>query len=220
MSVLLTIPAASEAMQTLVQGPAGQIECLFTLPKQPAKGGVVVCHPHPLYGGAMSNKVTYALASSAAKAGFVALRFNFRGVGASQGQHDNARGETDDAVLLAEALRSALPAGLPLVMAGFSFGAYVALSAASRVGAAALMSVAPPFGRYVGGPTPPAAPGCPWRVIHSQDDEVVSYADTVAQLQHYSPPPELLTVEGAGHFFHGRLADVNAALLGLLRALA
>lgn len=180
----------------------------------------MVCHPHPLYGGAMSNKVVYALASTAAKAGLVTLRFNFRGVGKSTALHDEGRGETDDTVWLAEQLREALPAGLPLILAGFSFGAFVALKAAPRAQAAGLMSVAPPFSLtraiYADGEGPPPHPACPWAVIHSRDDDTVAYADTAGVLAQYQPPPQLTTVDGAGHFFHGRLGEVGEAFNGLL----
>ncbi len=202
-----------------LRGAAGGIECLLAAPKGEPRGGCIICHPHPLYGGAMSNKVTYALASTALKQGFYALRFNFRGVGKSEGLHDEGRGETDDTVLLAEELRAALPADLPLVLAGFSFGSFVALKAAAAVKPAALMSVAPPFGKYFGGEPMPEHPHCPWRVLHSRDDEVVSYASTLAELARYTPAPELISTDGAGHFFHGRLAEVSEAFAGLLQQL-
>ncbi len=216
----LPIPAAGESQRLQLPGPFGVIETLLSAPGQAAWGGCVVCHPHPLYGGAMSNKVVYALASQAGKAGLVTLRFNFRGVGNSTGLHDEGRGETDDTVWLAEQLRAALPPGAPLVMAGFSFGAFVSLKAASRVRATGLFSVAPPFSAtraiYAEGEGSPPHPGCPWSVIHSRDDDTVAYADTARVLAEYDPAPQLTTVDGAGHFFHGRLAEVGDALAALL----
>lgn len=211
------LPGPGQSRAGLVRGAAGRIEILFAAPAQPVRGGVLICHPHPLYGGALSNKVTYSLAATALKAGFAALRFNFRGVGKSEGRHDNGAGETEDAVLLAEWLRQRLPASAPLVLAGFSFGSYIALKAASRAQPAALMSVAPPSGKYLGYQAPPH-PHCPWRVLHSRDDEVVSYQTTLAELQQYQPMPELISVDGCGHFFHGRLNEVQEAFGGLLDA--
>lgn len=217
---MLALPIPSQSLSKTLQGPSALIETLIASPKGPMRGACVVCHPHPLYGGAMSNKVVYSLASTASQAGLVTLRFNFRGVGQSTGRHDDGIGETDDAVWLAQQLRELLPPRAPLVMAGFSFGAFVSLKAASRVGAAGLMSVAPPFSTtraiYAEGDGPPPHPGCPWAVIHSRDDDTVAYADTARVLAEYDPAPTLTTVDGAGHFFHGRLADVNAAFADLL----
>ncbi len=219
----LLIPAAGGSQPQVLKRAAQDIETLVTAPRQPAWGGCVVCHPHPLYGGAMSNKVVYSLASAAQQAGLVTLRFNFRGVGKSTGLHDEGRGETDDVVWLVEQLRAALPAGAPLLLAGFSFGAFVALRAAPRCEAAALMQVAPPFsatrGIYAADGDPPA-PGCPWAVIHSRDDDTVAYADTVQALAAYQPPPQLTTVDGAGHFFHGRLAEVTECFAALIAGVA
>lgn len=222
MSELLTLPVAGQSQTQLLQGPASAIEVLLAAPREPVRGGCVICHPHPLYGGAMSNKVVYTLASSASKQGLLTLRFNFRGVGKSTGQHDDGLGETDDTVWLAEQLRAALPAGVPLVLAGFSFGAFVSLKAASRVQASALMSVAPPFSAtraiYADGEGPPPNPGCPWSVIHSRDDDTVAYEDTAKALAEYQPAPALTTVDGAGHFFHGRLDEVAVVFTQLLDA--
>lgn len=212
----LTLPAPGGALAQTPRGAAGPIEVLLAAPREPARGAVLICHPHPLYGGAMSNKVVYSLASTALQNGLYALRFNFRGVGKSQGLHDKGRGETDDAVWLGEQLRAALPAGTPLLLAGFSFGSFVALKAAARLKPVALMSVAPPFGKYFGGEPAPSHPGCPWRVLHSRDDEVVDYAGTLADLERYQPAPELISVDGCGHFFHGRLDEVQRAFAGLI----
>ena len=214
-----SLPPPGESQALMARGPAGAIETLIATPREAPRGACLVCHPHPLYGGAMSNKVVYSLASTASKAGLVTLRFNFRGVGKSAGLFDETVGETDDTVWLAEQLRALLP-GLPLALAGFSFGAFVSLKAAARVKPAALMSVAPPFGLtrpvYGSDDTPPPHPGCPWAAIHSRDDDTVRYEDTARVLAQYDPPPTLVTVDGAGHFFHGRLADVHAAFEGLL----
>lgn len=210
------LPAPGQSRAGLVRGKAGRIETLLAAPAGTPRGGVLVCHPHPLYGGALSNKVTYSLSSTALKAGFAALRFNFRGVGKSEGLHDEGRGETDDAELLGDWLRARLPPGAPLLLAGFSFGSFIALKASARLKPAALMSVAPPFGKYFGGEPAPPHPGCPWRVLHSRDDEVVSYPSTVEELQCYAPAPELITVDGCGHFFHGRLDEVQSAFAGLI----
>lgn len=214
----MQLPAAGQSLEQLLEGPAGVIETLIAAPRGPAppRGYAVICHPHPLFGGAMSNKVTYTLASIALKAGFYALRFNFRGVGRSAGLHDEARGETEDTLWLAEQLRARLP-GLPLLLAGFSFGSFVSLKAAAAARPAALISIAPPFGKYFGGEAPPPHPGCPWLVVHSRDDEVVPFAETEDILRQYRPMPEIHIVDGAGHFFHGRLQEITDVALPFLQ---
>lgn len=206
------LPPPGATRELLIPGAAGAIETLLAAPREtPRRGFAVICHPHPLYGGAMSNKVTYALASVALKAGLYALRFNFRGVGKSEGRHDEGRGETEDTLLLVDWMRQRLGADAPLLLAGFSFGAFISLRAAAQARPRLQISIAPPFdGRevYVRAP-PPARPDCPWLVVHSRDDELVDYEDTAAALQRYVPPPELATLDGAGHFFHGRLAELQ-----------
>jgi len=211
------LPAPGETRQMFVDGPAGRLETLLAAPRQGAPAGIcLVCHPHPLYGGAMSNKVVYALASSALQAGLLTARFNFRGVGQSEGVYDQTRGETGDALAVYAWLRRQLPQA-PLVLAGFSFGAYVSLKAAAEARPALQISVSIPFGKYLENAEPPPHPGCPWLALHSADDEVVNYDDTLAVLQAYVPPPQLVRFEGAGHFYHGRLSELQQTLLPFLQ---
>ncbi len=217
-----TLPAAGQSQSLLLPGAAGNIEVLLAAPRGTPRGVAVICHPHPLMGGALSNKVTYTLASSALKADLYALRFNFRGVGQSQGEHDLGRGESDDVVYLAGWLRARAP-GLPLLLAGFSFGSWVALNAAARLRPQALISIAPPLSKYLGDKffgdaPPPPRPACPWLVVHGTDDDVVDYAQTRDMLQQYTPPPELRTLDGAGHFFHGRLVELGELVLPFIQS--
>lgn len=210
-------PAPGGSARGVIDGAAGAIECLIARPKAAERGVAVVCHPHPLHGGAMSNKVVYTLSSCALQAGLAVARFNFRGVGASGGQHDNTRGETEDCVRVVDWMRrQKVPDDL--LLAGFSFGAYVSLKAASRTGARVLVSVAPPFGRYLEIAEDPPHPGCPWLVLHSRDDDIVAYDDTAAAAARYQPPPQWVAVDGAGHLFHGRLADVQEAVVPFLQS--
>lgn len=211
---LLTLPAPGRAETLSLRGPAGAIEALVAVPAAAPRGIAVVCHPHPLHGGALTNKVTYTLAACALKAGLVAARFNFRGVGASEGAHDEGRGETEDTLAVADWLRRHVP-DAPLLLAGFSFGAFVSLKAAARARPALQVSIAPPF-KYFDGEPPPPRPPAPWLVVHGRDDEVVAYEDTRAALQRYAPPPELVTLDGVGHFFHGRLGDLEQAVSGFI----
>ena len=129
--MLTEIPRSLATAPQRLSAEHGVIEVAWSLPTSAPRGWMVVGHPHPLFGGAMSNKVTYMLAAAAAEAGWLALRFNFRGVGGSAGQHDGGRAETADYLAVASALRTHLP-NLPSVYSGFSFGGFVALRAAEQ----------------------------------------------------------------------------------------
>lgn len=209
-------PGATE--ERLIRGPAGRIEALLASPHTAlaAPAFAIVCHPHPLFGGAMSNKVAYMLASSAQKAGLYALRFNFRGVGRSEGLHDEGRGETGDVEFLVGWMSERLP-NARVVLMGFSFGAWVSVRAAQAVRPTAQVSIAPPFGKYVGDTAIPPRPPCPWLVVHGTDDEVVDYAQTRTILDAYDPQPELVTMDGTGHFFHGRLTELGGIVVPFLQ---
>jgi len=211
------MPRAGETSELLIPGPAGLIEAMLTAPRDVATpaGIAVICHPHPLMGGAMSNKVVYSLASSASKAGLYSLRFNFRGVGRSEGLHDEGRGETDDTLFLVDWLRQRVP-GARLVLMGFSFGGFVSVKAAQQAKPYLQVSIAPPFSKYFNEPVPPR-PDCPWLVVHGTGDDVVSYEDTVQVLNGFDPPPQLATLKDAGHFFHGRLAELQDAVLPFIK---
>lgn len=212
-----SLPEAGTQQQRLIDGPAGAIEALLAAPKQAKPRGLaLICHPHPLYGGALSNKVTYMLAATALEHGLVALRFNFRGVGRSEGSHDQGEGETEDTVFLGQWLRQQYP-DLPLLLAGFSFGGFVSLQAAAELSPALQISVAPPF-RYFDGRKRPAHPGCPWLVLHGRDDDVVAYEDTVNAIAGYEPAPQLDSFDEVGHFFHGRLQDLRKSVSQFIQA--
>lgn len=212
------LPAPGQSRALLIDGPAGPLDVLLSAPREltaPADVAVI-CHPHPLHGGEMNNKVTYTLASCAQKAGCYALRFNFRGTGRSGGTHDHGRGETEDTVFLARWLQQQVPGGR-LLLAGFSFGAWVSTNAAAQLAPAAVVSIAPPFAKYFGDAPLPQRPDCPWLVVHDRDDDVVDYGETVALLEsRFDPPPQLVSTEGAGHFFHGRLGELGAAVSSFL----
>jgi len=212
------VPRPGDSRTQLIKGPNGLIEASFSAPRaeRARPGFALVCHPHPLMGGTLSNKVTYTLASCALKAGLHALRFNFRGVGKSEGVHDRGLGETDDTVFLGQWLRAQLPDG-PLILMGFSFGAWVSINSAARLAPALQVSVAPPLAKYFDDLPKPARPPCPWLVVHGRDDDVVDLNDTLAALAAYAPPPELAVVDGAGHFFHGKLTDLSDRVLPFLQ---
>lgn len=192
-----------------ITGPAGVLEALLEVPDDDSPRAVgVVCHPHPLHGGTMNNKVVYTLARSLASLGIATLRFNFRGVGASAGAYDDGCGETDDALAAAATLRARWP-GADLVVAGFSFGAAVAVRVALAVEPLALVTVAPSVERL---PRDGALPQCPWLVVHGSDDALIGIDAVVKWLNDQPPGPELAAVDGAEHFFHGKLGEVRTAV--------
>ena len=199
----------------LIAGAAGDIEAVVDLPAGAPRAVAVCCHPHPLFGGTLTNKVIHTVARSFVAQGAVAVRFNFRGVGASQGAHDGGIGETDDLVTVAEWARARWP-GLPLWLGGFSFGSYVALCAAARLAPALLVTVAPPVGRWDFSAI--AAPACPWLVVQGSEDELVPAAGVVAWAQAAQPAVRIAMLDGATHFFHGRLHELQDAVAAAAQA--
>lgn len=192
----------------LIAGAAGDIELIVDLPATAPRAVAVCCHPHPLFGGTLTNKVIHTVARSFTAQGAMAVRFNFRGVGASQGAHDDGIGETDDLVTVAGWARSRWP-DLPLWLGGFSFGSYVALRGAARLAPALLVTVAPPVGRWDFSAI--AAPICPWLVVQGSEDELVPAAGVVAWAQALQPAVRIAMLDGATHFFHGRLHELQDA---------
>lgn len=198
--------------RVFLDGPAGQIELGLSVPTVVAEGFAIVCHPHPLMGGTMDNKVVTTLARVCRDAGLVAIRFNFRGVSASAGSFDQGVGEQQDVIAVARWARAQF--ALPWrVLAGFSFGAYVAAqvreaTASEAVGGLpALLLVAPPVTRFA-----LSAQGLPasTRVIYGDADEVVDPAAIAAWLATASRDVRVTVVPAAGHFFHGQLGVLKA----------
>ena len=187
-----------------LDGPAGCIEALLDTPPGPLAPAVaVVCHPHPQHQGTMLNKVVHTLSRALNDLGLPVVRFNFRGVGASDGAYADGIGETEDALAVAVWAQRQFP-GAELWLAGFSFGAAVSIRAASASPCRQLISVAPPVSRMAtlleGG-----GPACPWLLIQGAADEVVSAADVMAWARGLNPPPDLVLLPDVDHFFHGRL---------------
>lgn len=178
---------------------------------------VIICHPHPLYGGTMHNKVVFKVAQALQALGMPALRFNFRGVGHSTGSYDEGRGEQDDARYALEFLSRRYP-GLPVIMAGFSFGSAVALRVAAiddRV--QAMIGLGVPA-RMLNGYF---LEGChkPKLIIQGTEDELAPY-DLAAQWFEQVPAPKvMMAVQGADHFFQGRLEEVQAIITSFVRKL-
>lgn len=204
----------STSQTVVLDGPSGRIEALVDTPQLPAgqslRGVAVVAHPHPLYGGAMTNKVVQTVARACVLGGWQAVRFNFRGVGSSQGSYDEGRGELED---LLSVVAQVAPQG-PLVLAGFSFGAFVTSHAVAKLAdqrdiervvlvgtAASRFSVAP------------IAPDLHHRtlVVHGEVDDTVPLAAVMewARSQHLP----VTVIPGVEHFFHGQLPLLRTLVL-------
>jgi uncharacterized protein len=200
--------------RVLIDGAAGKIECASSVPDSP-RALAVIAHPHPLFGGTMDNKVVTTLARTFVESGAATWRMNFRGVGASEGKHDEGHGETDDLLRVIAHARGEFPS-LPLWLAGFSFGGAVATRASGRVDFAQLVLVAPGFRRITAegmGAVPDPNDsnlGAPGRhaaantvVVHGDLDETVPLSDSIAWAAVREVP--VVVVPGGEHFFHRKL---------------
>jgi alpha/beta superfamily hydrolase len=181
-----------------ITGGAGRIETVVDRPEGAARGLALVAHPHPLYGGTLDNKVVQALARAFVELGYVALRPNFRGVGASEGAHDEGRGETEDLLRVLDHAKKELGDSLPVVLAGFSFGAAVQTQVARRTSPERVVLVGVAVGRFPSETVPAGT-----IVIHGEVDETIP----LSKVLDWARPQELpvVVVPGADHFFHLRL---------------
>jgi uncharacterized protein len=202
-----------------VAGPAGKIETVIEHPavfpadgvSEGARGLALVCHPHPLFGGTLTNKVVATLARAFVELGYIAVRPNFRGAGKSEGVHDHGRGETEDMLAVIDYTRNRF-GGLPLALAGFSFGGYVQTRVAQRATPERMVLVGTAAGdlgdrKY---DTPPVPEGT--LVIHGELDETVP----LARVLDWARPQELpvIVIPGADHFFHRRLNIIRNIVKG------
>lgn len=204
--------------KVVIRGPAGAIEAMIERPPG-ARGDIaaVCCHPHPLYGGTMLNKVVHTLARACHDQRVTSVRFNFRGVGASEGRHDDGVGEGEDAAAVADyALRAT--GAERLWSLGFSFGGFVACRLATARAAAALVTVAPPVQRFDFTRLP--VPRCPWLIAQGDADDLVDHARVLAWARNLDPAPQVRILAGAEHFFHGRLTELRSILADWLAARA
>ena len=204
-------PTANAALS--IPGPAGRIEAAFDAADAEARPQpvlAIVCHPLPTEGGTMHNKVVTMAARALRECGIDTLRFNFRGVGASEGTFDDGEGELDDLRAVAAWARAQYP-DKALWLAGFSFGAWVSLRGAMELGAAALVSIAPPVGRSwnFDGIT---LPTMPWLVIQGDAVEIVDAGAVREWVAALPSPPQLVEMPDTSHFFHRKLMDLRGAL--------
>jgi uncharacterized protein len=199
-------------------GGAGRMQCALDLPNpahfpQP-RGIALVAHPHPLYGGTMDNKIVHTLVRAFTALGYVAARMNFRGVGESEGAHDEGRGETDDMALLLEHMQAQYP-GLPFALSGFSFGTFVQAQLQQRLKSAGapaerLVLVGTAAGKWA----MPAVPS-DTILIHGEHDETIPLADVFDWARPQDLP--VLVIPGADHFFHRKLQHIKSFVVEMWR---
>ncbi len=207
----------AEAGEITLYGQAGAIEALVDIPEREDERPVtaIICHPHSLHGGTMRNKVVTMIERALRESGARTLRFNFRGVGESEGEFAEGTGEAQDLLLLAEWVRRCRPDD-QLWLAGFSFGSYVAFRAAQHLPLSQLVLIAPPVESWDFSSI--AHPGCPWLVVQGDDDEVVSPDLVYAWVEALDDPPQLVRMEETSHFFHRRLMDLRGVIKNGVRA--
>jgi len=205
----------SQTEKITLQGAAGRIEVQRDQPAEAPRGVAVIAHPHPLFSGTMDNKVVQTLARAFVAGGWTAVRFNFRGVGASEGVHDEGRGELED---MLDVVRQLAPEG-PLAIAGFSFGAFVASGAVSRLWAERdvrqIVLVGTAAARNVVAPLPVEAHERAL-VIHGEADDTVALSAVMDWARPQSLP--VTVIPRGGHFFHGQLPLLKSLVARHLRA--
>lgn len=202
----------ADAALTL-QGPAGALEARLEVPEAGVArraGCAIICHPLPTDGGTMDNKVVTTTARSLRELGITTLRFNFRGTGQSEGRYDGGPGERDDLRAVAEWLRASYPDHV-LWLTGFSFGSYVSLRLNGELAPAALISIAPPVGRWDFEQVP--VPSMPWLVVQGDADEIVDPQAVKTWFASIAAPHgALVALPETSHFFHRKLIDLRQVI--------
>ena len=211
----MTTPTAQPAgadQALSIPGPAGMLEAAFDLAEGPARAALaVVCHPLPTEGGTMHNKVVTMAARALRESGVATLRFNFRGVGQSEGSFDDGDGELDDLRAVVRWARARHP-GHALWLAGFSFGAYVTLAAAADLLPDAVISIAPPAAGRGWDFAAIPAPDVPWLVVQGDADEIIDPQAVYAWIDGLARKPQLVRMPDTSHFFHRKLVDLRGAI--------
>lgn len=211
--------ASNQVLHVNIPTPQGHLEGIL---KPEEEGSTpeyvgIICHPHPLYGGTMHNKVVFKAAQTLQALNIPALRFNFRGVGQSTGTYDEGRGEMDDVRAALEFLSRRYP-GVPAIIGGFSFGSFVGLRVAAIDDRAQAMFGLGVPARWFDGDT---LQGChkPKLLIHGTQDEQAPYDLAVQWFEQIPAPKSMIAVEGADHFFQGRLDEVQAIITRFVETL-
>jgi alpha/beta superfamily hydrolase len=194
--------------RTNIDGPAGPLEVVHNVPEASPIGIALVAHPHPLQGGTLDNKVAQTLAKTFFALDYASVRFNFRGVGASAGAFDEGVGETADALAALAWAQARFGTGLPVVLAGFSFGSYVQTRVAQTVACERMVLIGPAVGRFALATVPEDT-----IVIHGEEDDVVPLANVFEWARPQALP--VTVFPGCGHFFHGRLPLLQRVITGM-----
>lgn len=204
----------NETQQEL-KGPAGKIEAVIGEPIGYDRNAIgVICHPHPLHGGTMTNKVVTTLCKAYQGLGVTTVRFNFRGVGDSQGEYDYGKGEVEDLLAVVKWLQQER-GNNELWLGGFSFGAFIAASGAVLLPAKKLVTVAPPVMHFPMRELPPIT--CDWVLVQGEQDEVVPPEEVFVWAEGRQPAPKVIRFPETGHFFHGRLGELRTQVAEALQ---
>lgn len=193
-----------------IAGPAGTLQILEEMPAEMPAAVAVICHPHPLHGGSLNNKVVHQLAKTFTELGAASIRFNFRGVGDSEGEYDEGRGELQDLLAVAAWAQARWPE-LPLWLGGFSFGGFIALQAAQKLAPQRLVTVAPAVNYFTDRALD--LPGISWLLIQGDADDIVPAELVTGWTSSLEFQPQMVLLEGAGHFFHGRLNELKQTIV-------
>lgn len=198
----------------LIPGPAGNLETVIEYPQKPAENIIaIICHPHPLHGGTMTNKVVTTLIRACQQLGVIAVRFNFRGVGQSEGHYNHAAGEQDDLKAVINWAKKTYP-DYKLWLAGFSFGSYIATKVASEMQIEQLIVIAPPVHHFDFQSLPTLH--CPVIIAQGELDEIVPAEQVFDWIKTRSEKIQLIRMPDVGHFFHGKLIELRENVINAI----
>jgi alpha/beta superfamily hydrolase len=195
-----------------VKGPTGKLETIVLVPASKPRGIAIIAHPHPLYQGNMDNKVVYILSKALLESGYLTVKFNFRGVGASEGSHAEGIGEIDDVLAVTQSIRHQYDIEsdhLPLLLAGFSFGGAIQAYVAQQLNPEKLVLIAPSVARMKAPPVVDHADSV--FIVHGSLDDIVSLQSVLDWAAPQTIP--VTVIPGAEHFFHGKLAILKQVIL-------
>ncbi len=205
----------------MIPGPVGSLEAVLTIPHNATQKLWVMCHPHPLQQGTMDNKVVTTLTRTFENLGFITLRFNYRGVGQSNGAYAQGLGEIEDTLAVVAYLRQRFPQATTLMMGGFSFGGFIAYQSAIQLHPAALVLVAPAIYQFTTSSNIDSRhePNCPTLVIFGDQDDIISAESIQAWLKTRKNSYTAQEISGASHFFHGKLLELRALVQNFVNEL-